>query len=66
MATNLDLDDRLINEAKRLGNHKTKKAAVTQALQEYIKRHKQLEVLELFGKIEHDTEYNYREARERS
>ncbi|MGH1364748.1 MAG: type II toxin-antitoxin system VapB family antitoxin [Calditrichia bacterium] len=63
MATNLDLDDRLINEAKRLGNHKTKKSAVTQALQEYIKRHKQLEVLELFGKIDHDPEYDFRDAR---
>jgi len=41
MATNLALDDKLIEEAQRAGNHKTKKEAVTAALAEYVKRRKQ-------------------------
>lgn len=41
MATNLALDDKLIEEALKLGNHKTKRAAVTAALSEYIQRRKQ-------------------------
>ena len=48
MATNLAIDDRLIEEAKSLGNHRTKKGAVTEALQEYIQRRKQLEILNIF------------------
>jgi len=44
MATNLALDDKLIIEAQKIGGHKTKKDAVTEALNEYIQRHKQLEI----------------------
>ncbi|MEN9471942.1 MAG: hypothetical protein RLZZ495_31 [Pseudomonadota bacterium] len=54
MATHLALDDRLIEEARQLGGHRTKKDVVTQALMEYIQRRKQLEVLKLFGTIEWD------------
>jgi hypothetical protein len=55
MATNLALDDRLILEAKRLGGHRARKEAVTAALNDYIKRHKRLGILELEGKIDfHD------------
>jgi hypothetical protein len=53
MATNLDLDDKLIEEAKEIGGHKTKKAAATAALQEYIRRRKQLRILDLFGTIDY-------------
>ena len=63
MATNLAIDDSLINEAKLIGHHKTKKAAVTVALQEYIQRHKQSEIVNLFGKIEYDKNYNYKKQR---
>ena len=52
MATNLALDDDLIHEAVRVGGHRTKKAAVTHALQEYIQRRKQRAILDLFGKID--------------
>jgi hypothetical protein len=52
MATNLALDDSLIQEAVRLSGHRTKKAAVTHALTEYIQRRKQKAVLDLFGKID--------------
>ena len=52
MATNLALDDRLIEQARKIGKHKTKKDAVTAALQEYIRSRKQERILSLFGSIE--------------
>lgn len=45
MATNLAIDDKLLEEAKVVGKHRTKKAAVTEALQEYIQRHRQVEII---------------------
>ena len=60
MATNLAIDDKLIEEARRLGEHKTKKQAVTTALQQYIERHKQLQILEDFGTVDFDPEYDYK------
>ena len=58
MATNLALDDALIEEARRVGNHLTKKEAVTTALQEYVQRRKQKAILKLFGTIDFDPEYD--------
>lgn len=63
MATNLALDDGLIEEAKMLGKHKTKKGAVTEALVEYIQRRKQVEILRLFHSIEYETDYDYKKQR---
>lgn len=65
MPTNLALDDKLIEEARSVGGHKTKKEAVTVALQEYIARRKQLGLLELFGTIEYDADYDYKAERKR-
>jgi Arc/MetJ family transcription regulator len=65
LATNLALDDNLIEEARKIGGHKTKKEAVTAALDEYIKRRKQMEIFELAGKIEYDPSYDYKKARGR-
>jgi hypothetical protein len=65
MATNLAIDDRLIDEARRMGNHRTKKEAVTAALKEYIGRRKQLQILKLFGTIDYDPTYDYRKMRQR-
>jgi Arc/MetJ family transcription regulator len=65
MATNLALDDSLISEAQKVGHHKTKKDAVTTALKEYIARRKQLRVLELFGKMDFDPDFDYKKARVR-
>ena len=65
MPTNLALDDRLIEEARRVGGHKTKKEAVTAALGEYIKRRKQLELIEEFGTIDYDPAYDYKKERRR-
>ena len=63
MPTNLALDDRLIEEARQLGHHKTKREAVNAALDEYIRSRKQLAILDLFGKIEYDENYDYKQAR---
>ena len=54
MPTNLAIDDRLLQEAQRIGNHRTKKETITAALMEYIQRRKQSQVLSLFGKIKFD------------
>jgi Arc/MetJ family transcription regulator len=63
MPTNLAIDDQLINEAKKISGLKTKKAVVTEALKEYIQRRKQMEILNLFGKIDFDPEYDYKTQR---
>lgn len=63
MATNLALDDRLIEEARRIGRHKTKKDAVTSALTEYVRRRKRLRILDQFGTVEYDPEYDYKAER---
>lgn len=63
MPTNLAIDDRLIEEARKLGHHRTKKETVTAALGEYIKRRKQQGILSLFGTIEYDESYDYKGER---
>jgi Arc/MetJ family transcription regulator len=65
MATNLAIDDRLLDEALKAGGHKTKKDTVNAALREYIQRRKQLEILNLFGKIDFDPTYDYKRQRKR-
>jgi Arc/MetJ family transcription regulator len=65
MATNLALDDDLVNQAKQLGGHKTKKDAVNAALAEYVKHHDQMRIIELFGTIDFDPEYDYKAERNR-
>jgi len=65
MATNLALDDALIEQARRAGRHKTKKEAVTAALAEYVKRRKQLRILKAFGSVEFDPKDNYKAERRR-
>jgi len=64
MATNLAIDDSLIEEARVLGKQKTKKAVVTEALEEYIQRRKQKYILNLFGKIDYDQDYDYKKQRQ--
>ena len=63
MATNLALDDQLIEAARNLGGHKTKKEAVNAALQEYVQRRKQMEIIKLFGTIDYDPKYDYKARR---
>ncbi|MBA7562846.1 hypothetical protein ES708_04499 [subsurface metagenome] len=63
MPTNLAIDDKLIEEARLAGLHRTKKAVVTEALIEYIQRRKQAKIINLFGTIEYESDYNYKEQR---
>jgi Arc/MetJ family transcription regulator len=65
MATNLAIDDRLLREAQRVGGHRTKKATVTEALNEYIQRRKQRRIAGLFGTINVDPKYDYKAQRRR-
>jgi Arc/MetJ family transcription regulator len=65
MATNLELDDSLVAEAKKLGNHKTKREAVNQALKEYVARRKRRRMLDLFGKADWEPGYDYKVERRR-
>jgi hypothetical protein len=63
MATNLAIEDWLIEEAKLVGKHRTKKGAVTEALEEYIQRRKQTEILNIFHTIDFDQDYDYKKQR---
>jgi hypothetical protein len=65
MATNLSLDPALIEQALALSGERTKKAAVTKALQEFIARRRQKRLLELMGKLEWDAGYDYKSERRR-
>jgi Arc/MetJ family transcription regulator len=66
MATNLQIDDKLIEKAVTLGRHHTKKAAVTQALTEYIHHIEQEKILSLFGSVDFDPSYRYKRQRARA
>jgi len=65
VATNLALDDALIEEARTIGKHKTKREAVTAALQEYVQRRKQMGIFKLAGTIDYDPAYDYKALRQR-
>ena len=65
MATNLAIDPGLLDRALQISGEKTKKAAVTKALEEFIARRQQRRVLELLGKLEWDHSFNYKAERSR-
>jgi hypothetical protein len=65
MATNLSLDPKLIEQAVKVSGERTKKAAVTRALEEFIARRKQKDLLDLMGKLEWDTDSDYKAERSR-
>ena len=65
MATNLALDPELIEHALRVSGEKTKKAAVTRALEEFIARRSQKRLIELMGKLEWDDAFDYKAERSR-
>ncbi len=65
MATNLQIDDELLREAVKLGGFPSKKAAVNEALRDFVQRKKQLGVLKLFGTVDFDPRYDYKEERRR-
>jgi len=65
MATNLAIDPILLEKALEVSGLKTKKETVNLALHEFINRHKQLEILDLFGKMDPDRNYDYKKGRSR-
>jgi hypothetical protein len=66
VAKNPAIDDGPILEAQKIGGHRTKKSAVTEALKEYIQRRRQLQVTALFGKIDYAVDYDYKARRHRT
>ena len=66
MATNLAIDPDLIERALQVSGERTKKAAVTKALQEFIARRRQKRLLDLMGKLEWDSSYDYKAERTRA
>lgn len=65
MATNLDLDPDLVERTLVASGERTKKAAVTKALREFVARREQIELLGLFGSLEWDVDFDYKLERSR-
>jgi len=65
MATNLSIDPKLIDSALKLSGEKTKRAAVTRALEEFIARRRQKRLLDLLGQLEWDKDFDYKAERTR-
>lgn len=65
MPSNLDIDDKLLNDALSISDQRTKKAVVNQALEEFVQRRKQLRVAEAFGTVDFDPAYNHKTGRQR-
>ena len=63
MATNLAIDPALLARAQRVGGERTKKDTVTHALEEYVARREQTKIVDLFGTLEWDESFDYKEAR---
>lgn len=63
MPTNLAIDDKLLLEAKKVGRFGTKRETVNHALQEFIQRRRQREILKEMGTIEFRSDWNYKEER---
>mgnify|MGYP000228346847 CR=1 FL=1 len=66
MATNLAIDEVLLSLAQKVGGLKTKKETVNAALKEFIQRRNQEEIIKLFGTIDYDPRYDYKQLRKRS
>lgn len=63
MATNLLIDEKLLAEAVKVGGFKTKKSAVNEALKEFVERRKRKDIVKLFGKVEMEPDYDYKQSR---
>lgn len=65
MTTNLALNPKLLDLALKVSGQKTKKAAVTLALEEFIAKRSQKNMLDLMGKLEWDDNFDYKTERSR-
>ena len=63
MPTNLHIDSDLLDQAKRLGHHRTKRETVDEALRRYIQYRKRVQAVDAFGTIDFDPAYNYKKMR---
>lgn len=63
MATNLAIDEKLLEEAVKVGGFKTKKGAVNEALREFIEKRKRKDILKMFGSLEMEPSYDYKKSR---
>ncbi|MFM2064304.1 MAG: hypothetical protein RLZZ507_3975 [Cyanobacteriota bacterium] len=63
MITNLEIDENLIKEALELSGYNDQSAVIAEALKQYIQRRKQQEIIELFGTIEYEDDYDYKQQR---
>jgi Arc/MetJ family transcription regulator len=64
MRTNIDLDDKLVNEAFKLSRAGTKKELIHEALKEFVQNRRRLNLLDLEGRIKFAKGYDYKEMRE--
>ena len=65
MTTTLTVDDALVDEARRLGEHETAQETVEAALRDYVERRRRLGIIEMFGTVEYYPDYDYKELRRR-
>ena len=65
MPTNVSLDTKLVHAALKVSGERTKNAAVTKALEEFVARRRQKGLIELFGQLEWDSNFNYKGERSR-
>ena len=65
MATNVVLNEVLIEEAQKLGHHRSKRATIEEALREYVQHRKQMEIKDLFGRIDYEKSFDYKTLRKR-
>lgn len=63
MATNLQIDDKLLNDAQKAGGHRTKRETVNSALSEYVQRREQMKIFALAGTIDYEAGYDYKKQR---
>lgn len=63
MATNLHIDEQLLEEALRVSGKRTKREVVNEALEEYVRSRKQKDILNLFGQVDFDKSYDYKQKR---
>jgi Arc/MetJ family transcription regulator len=66
MATNLQIDEKLLNDAQRIGGHRTKRETVNSALAEYVQRREQMKIFDLAGTIEYRAGHDYKKQRRRN
>ncbi len=65
MATNLAINDTLLETAYEIGGFSSKKETVNTALEEFIQRRKSEELIKMFGTVEYDSDYDYKKMRRR-